>query len=64
MKTLLITGCAMLLMVACKTNTGKTDTGTTATSENPNYPYTLDKPYMDWQPGDKNNVVITMKMVK
>lgn len=28
------------------------------------YPYTLDKPYKDWQPGSQQNAVMVLKMIK
>ncbi|MEO7766263.1 MAG: hypothetical protein ABIS01_02515 [Ferruginibacter sp.] len=37
---------------------------TSATDENLDYPYSLEKPYQDWQPGDKKHAVNVMKSLK
>ena len=53
------------------TDTKTTDTTTTNTSasstepaENFDYPYKLDHPYRDWQPGDQQHAVNVMKSLK
>ncbi len=37
---------------------------TSSSSEELVYPYSLDKPYRDWQPGDKQHAVTAMKALK
>ena len=67
---ILLLACSMLFAFACNQPGNKS--GSTATESAPpataqdtlDYPYTLDKPYKDWQPGDKKNAVLVMKMVK
>ncbi|MBC7888960.1 MAG: hypothetical protein H7Z13_13875 [Ferruginibacter sp.] len=41
------------------------DSSTVSTQmEKLDYPYTLDQPYKDWQPGDKNHALNVMKSLK
>lgn len=39
-------------------------TKSTASTADLTYPYTLEEPYRDWQPGDKQHVVTVMKALK
>jgi uncharacterized protein YcfL len=57
---LCITGCNNK---ADESATASTST-TTASSEQLAYPYTLEEPYKDWQPGDKRHAVMVMKSLK
>jgi hypothetical protein len=59
-----------IFVISCnnkgETATSTTDSTTTTTSESKDlvYPYTLDEPYKDWQPGDKQHAVTVMKSLK
>lgn len=72
MKRFIFLACSILFVIACnqagnKTESTSTDSAPTIASapqQEPDYPYTLDKPHKDWQPGDKKNAVLVMKMVK
>src|SRR5215203_4310454 len=73
MKHLLILAFAAFTLVSCNdkaatatTETKPADSTTTveAPAETLNYAYTLEKPYRDWQPGDKNHAVMVMKSLK
>jgi hypothetical protein len=72
MKLFIPLTCIMLFAAACNNRGGKSEkmssgdstNASTATMEELDYPYKLNKPYMDWQPGDKKNAVLVMKMVK
>jgi hypothetical protein len=72
MKHLLILAFVALVVVSCN-DKATADTATVpvdsigtadAPVENLNYAYTLDKPYRDWQPGDKKHAVMVMKSLK
>ncbi|MEO6718733.1 MAG: hypothetical protein ABIN67_00160 [Ferruginibacter sp.] len=72
MKHLMILAFAALVVVSCNDKSATT-TATTpadsvgtaaAPSETFDYAYTLDKPYRDWQPGDKKHAVAVMKSLK
>ncbi|MEO7307092.1 MAG: hypothetical protein ABIR78_11835 [Ferruginibacter sp.] len=61
-----------IFMISCN-NKGETTAGTadsttttttTASSEELVYPYSLDEPYRDWQPGDKQHALTVMKSLK
>jgi hypothetical protein len=71
MKTFVSFTCLILLVTACNSpekkanGTGADSTkATTETMDETNYPYTLDKPYKDWQPGDRKNTAIVLNMLK
>jgi len=74
MKKFLFISCMALLLAGCNNN-GETatktsfDTTTTAKmsdnkSGNYDYPYTLSRPYQNWQPGDQQHVVTVLKSLK
>ncbi|MEO6541456.1 MAG: hypothetical protein ABIN74_10710, partial [Ferruginibacter sp.] len=59
-----------IFMLSCN-NKGESTTTTadstkTSVSDSKDlvYPYTLDEPYRDWQPGDKQHAVTVMKSLK
>lgn len=71
MKTFVLFACGIFLAIACNNPGGKTEstaadntTDAAPTVQELDYPYTLDKPYKDWQPGDQKNAVMVMKMLK
>lgn len=73
MKHLLILAFAAFIVVSCNDKAATTTTeskpadsavAVEAPAETLNYAYTLDKPYRDWQPGDKNHAVMVMKSLK
>jgi len=71
MKRFILLACSMLFAFACNQPGNKTEGVTTdsatadaSTTAGLDYPYTLDKPYKNWQPGDQKNAVLVMKMVK
>ena len=45
-------------------NTADTTKTTASATEEPVYPYTLEGPYKDWQPGDKQHAVTVLKGLK
>jgi soluble cytochrome b562 len=59
-----------ILMISCnnkgETTTSTADTTKTTVSDSKDlvYPYTLEEPYKDWQPGDKQHAVTVMKSLK
>lgn len=70
MKQLLFISCIALL-AACNdagtANTAKDSTATTAAAEKkamPTMPYTLSKPYKNWQPGDQQHALTVMNSLK
>jgi hypothetical protein len=76
MKKLIFFASTILFAVACNNNGGKSETGVSDSTkpadtkmadvkaEKPDYPYTLEKPYQNWQPGDQQHVVTVMKFLK
>lgn len=72
MKKTLLFAFVALFAFSCNSGENKTDTkaaestGTTASSSavKYDYPYTLDREYQDWQPGDQQYVVNVMKSLK
>lgn len=73
MKRTLLFAFVALFTFGCNSGENKTDsktadsTGTapaTSSDTKYDYPYTLDKPYQDWQPGDQQHAVNVMKGLK
>jgi hypothetical protein len=68
-KILLFAGIATFI-ISCNNNSESTASTADSTkteasrSEAPVYPYTLDEPYRDWQPGDQQHAVTAMKSLK
>jgi hypothetical protein len=62
--------CTAFAMAACNDNTtsatkpAETPGTATAAAEKLEYPYTLDRPYQNWQPGDQKHAVTVMKSLK
>lgn len=67
MKKLLFFACIAFFVISCnnKSESSASTADSTKTdaskSEELVYPYTLDEPYRDWQPGDKQHAVNVMK---
>ncbi len=63
--------CALFFAIACnnpqatsdKMASDSTTTDAAATTDL-NFPYTLDEPYKDWQPGNRQHAVTVMNMLK
>lgn len=56
---------AVLLFAACNNKkTKNTDAAGTSAAAPADMPYTMEKPYRDWQPGDPKNAVTVAKMLK
>jgi hypothetical protein len=71
MKQLIFFSLLALCFVGCNDKSKTTDVSTSDTtkmasapSDDLVYPYTLEQPYQDWQPGDKNHAVTAMKSLK
>ncbi|MCW3106818.1 MAG: hypothetical protein JWQ09_1324 [Segetibacter sp.] len=72
MKQILVNALLVLFAFGCNDKSSNTDTKTTdsattaaaTTDEKLDYPYTLERPYQDWQPGDKKHAVTVMKSLK
>ena len=74
MKQLAVMAFAVLFASACsdtnsnadvkKTDSTTSTTTTAAAAGNYNYPYTLERPYQDWQPGDQQHAVMVMNSLK
>jgi hypothetical protein len=76
MKQTLVIAFTALFSFGCSDKSSTTDTKTTDTTtttkmasasapaEKLDYPYTLEKPYQDWQPGDQKHAVNVMKSLK
>ncbi|HQW84079.1 MAG TPA: hypothetical protein PK987_06460 [Ferruginibacter sp.] len=67
MKSILILGCIAFFAISCNNNATEKSTAPVSDSTAAvkyEYPYTLDKPYQDWQPGDQQNAVNVMKGLK
>ena len=71
MKKLLFFVCTALFAAGCNDKSGTTDAKSSDTTkvaetkmEKMNYPYTLDRPYQDWQPGDQKHAVTAMNSLK
>jgi hypothetical protein len=67
MKKIFIYAAVLMAAVSCNQKEAAKE-GTTpdaSTSGAPaDIPYTMEKPYRDWQPGDANNAIIVTKMLK
>ena len=70
MKRIFFFAAITIFMISCN-NKGETTTSsadstksTVTDSKDLVYPYTLDEPYRDWQPGDKQHAVTVMKSLK
>ncbi len=70
MKRLLLFACIAFLAASCnnnsESNTATGDSTKIGTSKSGDlvYPYTLEEPYKDWQPGDQQHAVNVMKGLK
>jgi hypothetical protein len=72
MKTFVSIACLILLVTACNTpekraesmNADSSKAPMESSTEDVSYPYTLNKPYRNWQPGDKKNTAIVLNMLK
>ncbi len=72
MKRLFLFACTALMAAGCNNSSDSKDTKTTdsagkaapATAAKMDYPYTLDEPYKNWQPGDQQHAVTVMKSLK
>jgi len=71
MKKLLFILCTTIFAVGCNDKSGSTDAKSSDTTkvaetkmEKIDYPYTLDRPYQDWQPGDQKHAVTVMSALK
>lgn len=70
MKQTFVIAISVFFVFGCSDNSSTTDiktTDSTTTSvdvEKLDYPYTLDQPYKDWQPGDQKHAVNVMKSLK
>ncbi|MEO7265294.1 MAG: hypothetical protein ABIW38_10295 [Ferruginibacter sp.] len=72
MKKLFFYSLLSLFFFGCNDKSEKTDVSTgdstkmasTASTDELVYPYTLDQPYKDWQPGDKQHTITVMNSLK
>ncbi|TWV93344.1 hypothetical protein [Chitinophaga pinensis] len=72
MKSFLFLLCSISLAVACNSNADKSESthsdhstqALSAAEEMPDYPFPLKEAYKDWQPGNKKNALVVMKMLK
>jgi len=73
MKKILVIALVTIFSVGCNDKTASTASAasdstntasTNATEENLDYPYQLDHPYADWQPGDKRHALAVMQSLK
>lgn len=73
MKRTLLLAVVALFAFGCNSGENKTETKTgdstgtapvTASATKYDYPYTLDKPYQDWQAGDQQHAVNALKSLK
>lgn len=66
MKRLIFFTCIAFFAISCNNEADKTDTKAAEPSETVkyDYPYTLDEPYKNWQPGDQQHVVTVLKSLK
>jgi len=69
MKKLLFFACTVCFAVACNNKEGNSsgsgpDSTKSSADAKLDYPYTLDHPYNDWQPGDQKYAVDIMKSLK
>ena len=70
MKKILLFACIATFIISCNNKADSTASTSDSTkteaskSEALVYPYTLDEPYRDWQPGDQQHAVTAMKALK
>jgi PBP1b-binding outer membrane lipoprotein LpoB len=71
MKRLIFIACTALFAVSCNNTTtsdgkkkGNDSTTIEASTEKPDYPYSLEKPHQEWQFGDPKNSLMALKMLK
>jgi hypothetical protein len=70
MKKVLVFTAIAIFLISCNNRSESTATTadttktTASATEDLVYPYTLDEPYRDWQPGDKQHAVTVMKGLK
>lgn len=72
MKSFFFLLCSISFAVACNNNVKTSDNNhsdnstpaLSATEETPDYPFQLKEAYKDWQPGNKKNAWVVMKMLK
>ena len=71
MKKFLLIACAASLLMGCNDKTGSSSSSGSDSSKVANsgsgdlvYPYTLDHPYRDWQPGDQKHAITVMASLK
>ncbi|MEO6550044.1 MAG: hypothetical protein ABIN94_18725 [Ferruginibacter sp.] len=73
MKQLLVNGFLVLLAFGCNSKSSTTETkatdstsmaATPSADDNLTYAYTLERPYQDWQPGNKQHAVNVLKSLK
>lgn len=70
MKKILFIACTALFVISCNNDDKKeekpADAAKSADVKTPalEYPYTLDKPYSNWQPGDQQHAVNALKALK
>jgi hypothetical protein len=70
MKKILLMACAAVFVISCNNEDKKeekpAEATTSADAKTPalDYPYTLDKPYQGWQPGDQQHAVNALKGLK
>ncbi|MEI8058633.1 MAG: hypothetical protein WCG67_00645 [Ferruginibacter sp.] len=70
MKKFLLMACTAVFVISCNNNDKKeeksAESTTVAEAKTPalDYPYTLDKPYGNWQPGDQQHAVNAQKALK
>ena len=70
MKKLLLIACTAILSFGCNDKSGSSSAGSDSTKPAETktgdivYPYTLDGPYRDWQPGDQKHAVTVMSSLK
>ncbi|MEO5890492.1 MAG: hypothetical protein ABIQ31_09580 [Ferruginibacter sp.] len=74
MKQLLVIVILLSVLIGCNdtsstsgvktTDSSNMAAATTVTAEKYDYPYTLENPYQDWQPGDQKHAVTVLKSLK
>lgn len=65
MKKLLLISCLATIIACNSSDTGqKQETGSSGSSPMPTMPYTLAKPYKNWQPGDQQNALLVLNSLK
>ena len=69
MKQIIFYACCIVFAISCNNSAEKSTTADSTKMadikmEELVYPYTLDKPYKDWQAGSQQNAVMVLKMLK